>query len=165
MAQVKKEQFAKDRDFFDICDPMSSVIFDKREKLIKKHPKFRQMRFEDVEKFLKQSISSNSKKSGSKAKSRVKAPKVEKVVLPENVYQKKPFSRHQVWKPKDSATSSSTGVCEGVSPSPSGEWVDVIRHDTHGNPRTVRAGFPMPTNFLKYYAGWLPYISCINMDS
>ena len=100
------------------------------------------MRFEDVEKFLKHSISSNSKKSGSKANAKVKTPKVEKVVLPENVYQKKPFSRQQVWKPKDSATSSSAGVCGGASPSPSGEWVDVIRHDTHGNPKTVRAWVP-----------------------
>ena len=33
VAKVKKEQFAKNHDFFDICDPMSSVIFDKREKL------------------------------------------------------------------------------------------------------------------------------------
>ena len=72
---------------------MSSVIFDKREKLIKKHPEFRKVRFEDVEKFLKQSISSNTKKSVFKAKSTVPAPKVEKVILPENVYQKKPFSK------------------------------------------------------------------------
>ena len=43
MAKVKKEQFAKDHDFFDICDPMSSVLFDKREKLIKKHPELRKM--------------------------------------------------------------------------------------------------------------------------
>ena len=121
---------------------MSSVISDKREKLIKKHPEFRQMRFEDVDEFLKQSISSNTKKSGFKAKSRVKTQKVDKVVLPENVYQKKPYSRHQVWKPKDSATNLSTGVCEGSSTSPSGEWVNVIRHDTHGNPKTVRAWVP-----------------------
>ena len=50
VAKVKKEQFAKNHDFFDICDPMSSVLFDKREKLIKKHTEFRKMRFEDVEK-------------------------------------------------------------------------------------------------------------------
>ena len=53
VAHVKRDQFAKDHDFFDICDPMSSVLFDKCEKLIKKHPELRKMCFEDVEKFLK----------------------------------------------------------------------------------------------------------------
>ena len=80
MAQVKKEQFAKDHDFFDICDRDSSELFDKREKLIKRYPKLRKMRFEYVEKFLKQSTSSNPKKSGSKATTKVSKPKVEKVV-------------------------------------------------------------------------------------
>ena len=39
VARIKKEQFAKDRDFFDICDPMSSVIFDKREKTYQETPR------------------------------------------------------------------------------------------------------------------------------
>jgi len=142
VAKIKKEQFAKDRDFFDICDPMSSVIFDKCEKLIKKHTEVRKMCFEDVEKFLKQSISSKAKKSVFKVKPKVSTPNVEKVVLADNVYQKKTFSKQQVWKPKESATSSSTGVCGNASSSPSGEWVDVIRHDTHGKPKTVRAWVP-----------------------
>ena len=77
-----------------------------------------------------------------KAKAKVPAPKVEKVILPENVYQKKPFSKQQVWKPKDTATSHSEGVCGSASSSPGGEWVYVVRHDTHGKPKTVRAWVP-----------------------
>ena len=77
-----------------------------------------------------------------KAKATVPAPKVEKIILLENVYQKKPFSKQQVWKPKDSATSPSAGVCGSASSSPNGEWVDVIRHDTQGKPKTVRAWVP-----------------------
>jgi len=142
VAKLKKAQFAKDRDYFDICDPMSSIIFDQRENLIKKYPQFRQMHFEDVENFIKQSMFSNSKKSRSKAKPKASPPKVEKVVLPYNVYQKKPLSRQQVWRPKETTSCSKNEGCERKSPSPSGEWVNVIRHDTQGKPKTVRAWVP-----------------------
>ena len=115
------------------------------------------MRFEDVEKFLKQSTSLNAKKSEFKAKTMVSSPKIEKVVLSDNVYQKKTFSKQQVWKPKESATSSSAGVCGSASLSSSEEWVDVIRHDTHGKPKTVKAWVPYAKVIsLIYCAGWLP---------
>ena len=64
------------------------------------------------------------------------------MVLPDNVYQKKPFSRQQVWRLKESANCSDVDGCVDRNPSPSGEWVNVVRHDTHGNPKTVRAWVP-----------------------
>ena len=88
------------------------------------------MRFEDVEKFLKQSTSSNAKKSGFKENAKVSSPKVENVVLSDNVYQKKIFSKQQMWKPKENATSPSANVSGSASTSPGGKWVNVIRHET-----------------------------------
>ena len=63
VAQVKKEQFAKDRDFFDICDPMSSAIFDKREKLIKKHWRCREV-FKTIDIFKLREIRVQGKTKG-----------------------------------------------------------------------------------------------------
>ena len=53
------------------------------------------------------------------------------------IYQKKTLSKQQQWKPK-----ANTPISGSASTSPGGEWLDVIRNDADGKPKTIKAWVP-----------------------
>ena len=148
MASISKfTEHKQKQNVFDICSGRgpnsSSVLFDKREKLSKKNPKFKNMSLEDIDNYVKQSAAQAHVKpqrdARSKSPNKVQQPKASHIfesVTP-IIYQKKTLSKQQQWKPKAASI-----VSGGGSTLPGGEWIEIVRNDATGQPKTIRAWVP-----------------------
>ena len=105
------------------------------------------MSLEDVDNYVNQSTPQAHVKPMEKARSKspikVQQPKVNPEVesVSTNIYQKKTLSKQHQWKPK-----AASGVSGSASTSPGGEWIEIVRTDATGQPKTVRAWVPHSTN-------------------